>query len=271
MNAINTNTSSYMDTMKKDYESSAQVQTSSSKLNVTQKKNAEMEIVTRDGDRVTLSFASRDASGYQTYNQKGITGDGTAWSTSGQSEYSEFGLNIGISIDGSLDKEEFRDIMKAAKNLEKAMDKLVAGDTDEAVATLIDAAGGKTISSLESTVSFMRSVEIEDRYQSMTLPEPDAGETAPETAEFLPEANEKNRGKSAVEKAVDEVKEALSRARESVNKNLDSFENLFDRMFDKAEKNAFRNSGIQDFLKDIRKNLLEGLMNGQNTEKDMDV
>lgn len=267
MNAINTNTSSYMDTMKKDYESSAQVQTSSSKLNVTQKKNAEMEIVTRDGDRVTLSFASRDASGYQTYNQKGITGDGTAWSTSGQSEYSEFGLNIGISIDGSLDKEEFRDIMKAAKNLEKAMDKLVAGDTDEAVATLIDAAGGKTISSLESTVSFMRSVEIEDRYQSMTLPEPDAGETA----ESLPEANEKNMGKSAVEKAVDEVKEALSRARESVNKNLDSFENLFDRMFDKAEKNAFRNSGIQDFLKDIRKNLLEGLMNGQNTEKDMDV
>jgi hypothetical protein len=292
MSAINTTSNSYMDTLKKDYESSSNVQTSSSKLNMTQKKNAEMEIVTKDGDRVTLSYNSEASSGYQTYNQQGKTGDGVSWSASGRSEYSEFGLEKGISIEGSLDKDELKDIMKAAKNLEKALDRLTAGKTDEAVSALLDAADGKTVASLESTVSLMRSFEMSNTYSRTDIPEQDgqlkpleneapaadAGITnGPEKPQSFAGKTGKRDAESDVRKSVDEIRDIFNRTRETVNKNLSGLEKLFSRMFEQAEKNTgnkINDSGIHDFLKDMKKNLLDGLMNNindQGIKKDMDV
>lgn len=290
MSAINTTPGSYMDTLKKDYESSSNVQTSASKLSMMQKKNAEMEIVTKDGDRVTLSYNSEASSGYQTYNQQGKTGDGISWSASGRSEYSEFGLEIGISIEGSLDKDELKDIMKAAKNLEKALDRLTDGKTDEAVSALLDAADGKTVASLESTVSLMRRVEMSNAYSSTSIPEqavqpeneiyaPDAGiASIPEQPELPAGNTEKNTAKSDVMKSVDEMRDIFDRTRETVNRNLSGLGKLFNRMFEQAEKNTgnrINDLGIHDFLKDMKKNLLDGLMNNMNDlgikEDDMGV
>lgn len=95
MNTIGLNANSYMDSMKNHSDQNLQVQTNSANVQIRQAKNAEMELVTKDGDKITLSFSSEANSGYSTYNQNGRIDD-TTWSNSLESMYSETESNTQI-------------------------------------------------------------------------------------------------------------------------------------------------------------------------------
>lgn len=291
MNTIGKNLSPILDSMKKETDQNLQVQTNSSNLQVRQSKNAEMELTTKEGDKVTLSFSSEASSGYSTYNQKGKI-DGTSWNTSETSMYAESESSFEIKIEGDLNKEELNDIMKAVKKLEKAMDKMVRGDMDGAVNSLLDAADGKTISAFESTMTYSKSIAMEKTYEQTYLPgttdespveQPDQEEVinqeqpidtagtppvdqtavTPEDEAILPKQPETTMT-DAIQKLVEDLKETANKSRIPDSVLRPSFENFFDKKIENAEKHALKDSGIIDFFKQIRKELLEGLIPNKN-------
>jgi len=275
MNIVGTNINSYMDSMKKESDQSLQVQTNSTNIQTRQAQSAEMELMTKEGDKVTLSFTSAASSGYSTYNQNGRLGD-TSWSTSMESMYSETESNTQIKIEGDLNKEELKDILKAVKKLEKAMNKMVNGNTDGAVESLLDAAGGKTISSFNSAITFSKSIEIEKQYQAVSMSElpkessssvnePSQTDTA--LSEKQPvnlnnsakQTDPQNYLKTEMQKLIEELKDAANKSRIPTSVLRPSFEKMFDKKIEGADKNELKDSGIMDFFKQMKKNLLDGL------------
>lgn len=280
MTTIGTSINTNLDGLKKNNDTGLQVQTNSSSLNVKQDKNAEMELMTKEGDKVTLTFTSQASAGYSNYDQTGRMGD-TSWSTSMKSAYAETETNISIKIEGDLNKEELRDIMKAAKKLEKAMNKLVNGNADGAVDSLLDAAKGHTISSMESTLSYSRSIEMEKQYQSLSMPElpeqlvPEETPTPelppPTQQEQIINNQDKIPEKSQIEKLLDDVKDAVKKSRIPVLEIKPSFENFFDRMIEKAEKNTLKESGITDLFRKLRKDLMSELLPDNKKVSEVEV
>lgn len=267
MDKISANTNSYTDLMKNQSDQNLQVQTNSTNVQVRQAKNAEMELITKEGDKVTLSFSSEASSGYSTYNQSGKLND-LSWATSAESMYAETESNTLIKIDGDLNKDELKDILKAVKKLENAMNKMINGNMDGAVDTLLDAADGKTISSFESSISFTKSVEIEKQYMATSIPD-----LTDETPSTLTEKQPENQievppvkndiqepVKTEMQKLVEELKEASNKSKIPNSVLRPSFENFFDKKIGDADKNFIKDSGIIDFFKQMRKNLLDGLV-----------
>lgn len=279
MNTIGSSINSYMDSMKNQSDQNLQVQTSSTNVQVRQAKTAEMELITKEGDKVTLSFSSEASSGYSTYNQNGRLDD-TSWATSVESAYAEAELSTSIQIDGDLNKDELKDIMKAVKNLEKAMNKMINGNMDGAVDSLLDAADGKTISSFESSISFSKSVEIEKQYQLTSVSELPEEATSPVTepgtenqpVDTLPETQAENLidrpvqtgipdyVKTEMQKLVEDLRDASNKSKIPNLVLRPSFENFFDKKIEDADKNFIKDSGILDYFKQMRKNLLDGLL-----------
>ncbi|WP_027358356.1 hypothetical protein [Desulforegula conservatrix] len=279
MNTIGSNINSYMDSIKNQSDQNLQVQTSSTSVQVRQTKTAEMELVTKEGDKITLSFSSDASSGYSTYNQNGRLDD-VSWATSVESAYAEAELNTSIKIEGDLNKDELKDIMKAVKNLEKAMNKMINGNMDGAVDTLLDAADGKTISSFESSISFSKSVEIEKQYQSTLVSELPEESTSPvaeagtdnQPVAALPETNPENQidrpvqtgiqdyVKTEMQKLVDDLRDASNKSKIPNSVLRPSFENFFDKKIEDADKNFLKDSGVIDYFKQMRKNMLDGLL-----------
>lgn len=280
MNTIGSSLNIHPESMKKDSDQSLQVQTNASSLRVSNEKNADMEIVTKEGDKVTLSFSSQASSGYSTYDQKGRLGDST-WSESRRSAYMESETNIEIKIEGNLNEDELKDIMKAAKKLEKAMNKLVNGNMDGAVETLLDAANGKTISSMESNLSYSRSMEIEKSFEALSMqPEPMQEEdmsrdttsmVPPAQPEQLAQTSFEDTQKNELEKLLEDVKNAVNRSKSPKSEIKQPFENFFDRMILKAEKNIISDSDIPDFFRKLRKDFMEELMTENNKKIETEV
>ena len=77
-----------------------------------EQRSAELDFTTADGDTVTISASSTRDVAYASYDRKGQV-SGTAVQASGED-------TLSIQVDGSLDKEELRDIQKVLKFLRRA-------------------------------------------------------------------------------------------------------------------------------------------------------
>lgn len=124
-------------------------------LSSYQQKNADITIMTAEGDRVTLSTDSKRQASYLTYS--GLArGGGAMAQLQGKSFSMEVNRELSITIEGNLSEEELQDIQKSLKTIDRIMHKALSGNTDHALAMTHD------VSSMESISSFSASIKIEN-------------------------------------------------------------------------------------------------------------
>lgn len=105
-------------------------QSSSASLQIQQ--SSEITLFTAEGDKVTLSsFSSLEAS-YATYSSQGLIG-GVATQTQIEAFSFSEQFVLELSIEGSLNKQELKDILKAFKTIEKLSQDFFSGDTEKAL------------------------------------------------------------------------------------------------------------------------------------------
>ncbi len=124
-----------------------------SRISAFRKQQADITIVTAEGDRVTLSSTSQTHALYSAYNRTGSHGQGSTQSLSVQQSH-----NLSISIEGNLNEQELRDIRKALRAIRKVGKEVAAGEIGQAqqgahaISKSISTSG--TISSLQATLQY---------------------------------------------------------------------------------------------------------------------
>ena len=133
------------------------------------KQNADITVVTAEGDRVTLSSNSQLSTDYITYDGLVRGYGGTTrlqWEGLSLSSVSEFS----ISVEGDLSAEELKDLQKALITIEKIARDFLAGDMDHAMATALKPENWGSLSSLEATLSFEEVVFMEQALAANIAP-----------------------------------------------------------------------------------------------------
>lgn len=145
------------------------------------RRSAELTIVTGDGDRVTISAAATNAVTYDAVGASVSNENGTG-QAAGVSVQRSSSQSLAISVEGTLDKDELRDIQKLVKMLEKAASGRPHGHhgrhhrrsrgTD--LAQQVDRANLDSLAQVTASVTVSRTVTAAAAaYQSASAPEPE--------------------------------------------------------------------------------------------------
>jgi hypothetical protein len=134
-------------------------------------QHADVTLVTAEGDRVTLSSGSQAQVTYATYEDLRYM----------RGRFAEFhsetlGLEVSreysILVDGDLNEKELRDIRKAVRAIEKIMRDFLSGDIAHAAAKAMKIGKLESISSLDASLQFERSLSVEQQVTGYVASEP---------------------------------------------------------------------------------------------------
>jgi hypothetical protein len=136
-----------------------------------------VEIVTVEGDRVTLSASSEVTANVSTYERSGHGHrhpgrahlDRFSFQSSGQ---------ISVSVEGDLSKDELRDITKALSTIEKLSTDLQAGCITPAIAHVQQIVTLDSLATLDAKLEVQQSFEVSQ--QSVSQETGGAAPTSPE-------------------------------------------------------------------------------------------
>ncbi len=134
--------------------------TSSSSARLQVKKSSDVTLFTTEGDKVTLSaFSSLDASA-ETYSQTGlVNGMMGQRQTAAVSVSQTFSLEL--SIEGDLNPQEIKDLLKAFKTIEKLSSDFFEGNHHDAVDRANKVTGLSSISSFEAVLQYQKSLSVQ--------------------------------------------------------------------------------------------------------------
>jgi Zn-dependent M32 family carboxypeptidase len=122
--------------------------------------NADITIITDDGDRVTISSEKSLEASYSTYS--GLLRSGSSSVKAEGYEYmSKLSSSLSLSITGDLDKEEYEDILSAVKTIESLMEKPFTGSMDDLGKLANEFGGLDTLSSLDASIKVEESMSYE--------------------------------------------------------------------------------------------------------------
>jgi len=134
-------------------------------------QHADVTLVTAEGDKVTLSSGSQAQMTYATYEDLRYTRGCFA-----EFHSETFGLEVSreysILVDGDLNEKELRDIRKAVRAIEKIMRDFLSGDIAHAAAKAMKISQLESISSLDASLQFERSLSVEQQVTGYVASEP---------------------------------------------------------------------------------------------------
>ena len=158
-------------------------------------QHADVTLVTAEGDKVTLSSGSQAQMTYATYEDLRYTRGCFA-----EFHSETFGLEVSreysILVDGDLNEKELRDIRKAVRAIEKIMRDFLSGDIAHAAAKAMKISQLESISSLDASLQFERSLSVEQQvtgYVASEPAEPRKGAHSPQLAAGLARVSENGR------------------------------------------------------------------------------
>jgi hypothetical protein len=143
----------------------------STRVTSSLQQNADVTIITAEGDKVTLSSGSQAQMTYATYEELRYMGGHLA-----QFRDESLGLEVSreysISVEGDLNKTELRDIRKAIRTIEKIMRDFLSGDIDHAAGKAMKISRLEFISTLEASLQFERSLSVDQQFTEHVTSEP---------------------------------------------------------------------------------------------------
>lgn len=142
---------------KPQQENSAQV--SAKSVQASQATSADFNIVTKEGDKVTISGASRYDLSYSTYTASGRLNDQSV-DVKGESFSLSASRELSIQVEGDLSEEELRDIRKLIKGSAEILGDFMRGDVDEAFEDTLKLGKLDSLASFEAELTISRSVSV---------------------------------------------------------------------------------------------------------------
>ena len=127
---------------------------------ISNNQEMKVSIVTKEGDKVTLSLASKSAAFSAIDEQMGDDGQGNISYEKNQVTLGLYEREMSFTVEGDLSKEELRDIRKVMKGLDKMMSKFVGGQMSAMAAQAGKLKGLDSIAGLEADMSYERTVLV---------------------------------------------------------------------------------------------------------------
>ncbi|MGD9160771.1 MAG: hypothetical protein PVG39_20300 [Desulfobacteraceae bacterium] len=118
-------------------------------------ENADITIITDDGDRITISSDTSMESSYSSYSGLLRSGSSSV-RTEGYEYQSQMRSNFSMSIAGDLDMEEYDDIITALKTIDSVMKSVSSGNMAD-LRSIAEKFGG-----LESLSGLTASIQVEE-------------------------------------------------------------------------------------------------------------
>jgi len=134
-------------------------------------QHADVTLVTAEGDRVTLSSGSQAQVTYATYEDLRYM-RGCFAEFHGETFGLEVSREYSILVEGDLNKTELRDIGKAIRTIEKIMRDFLSGDIDHAAGKAMKISRLESISTLEASLQFERSLSVDQQFTEHVTSEP---------------------------------------------------------------------------------------------------
>lgn len=125
---------------------------------VTSSRELDLDLMTQEGDRVTISLSARTASFNSSYETARKNENGLFYNKS-ELTVALYERELTFSVEGDLNDEEIRDIQKAMKTLDQMLNHFVRGQL------IPIAADSKKLQDLES----IKELEAQFSYQQVTL------------------------------------------------------------------------------------------------------
>ena len=123
-------------------------------------ENADITIVTDDGDRVTISTDTGMESGYTSYSGLLRSGSSSA-RAEGYDYQSRMHSNFSMSISGDLDSQEYEDIISALKTIDSVMEGISSGNMVDLQAIAEEFGGLESLSGLTASIQVQESMSYE--------------------------------------------------------------------------------------------------------------
>jgi hypothetical protein len=120
---------------------------------VTRTQQMDIELVTAEGDKVTLSVDSRAAGLYAAFEDAQTNGAGAGTYAKSELTMGLYQREMSFTVEGDLNAEELRDINKVMKTLDKMMNRFVNGKLRPMAAQARKLQGLNTIAALDVQIS----------------------------------------------------------------------------------------------------------------------
>ena len=131
--------------------------------------SADISLVTADGDKITLSANSSIQANLETYNYRGRI-EGQAIAARGEEFQLTTTSGFAVTVDGTLDDEEFADINKLLDMIASVSEDFFSGDTRDDLKHLAELASLDSIASFEATLSYSQEISVLTTNQSTRMP-----------------------------------------------------------------------------------------------------
>jgi hypothetical protein len=126
---------------------------------VTSSRTLDLNLVTEEGDKVTLSMDAKASAIYASHGAVGMDEDEmhAQW---GEFSGGQFERDISLTVEGDLNKQERREIRKVIRTINRMMKKFVQGKLAPMMAKAQKLQGLETIDNLEVEMSYENQVLV---------------------------------------------------------------------------------------------------------------
>jgi hypothetical protein len=216
---------------------------------VSSSRSLDMDLVTEEGDKVTLSFDTQASAVYAAHGEVGMDDDGL-YGQWGEFSAGTFERQLVFSVEGDLNAEERREIRRVIKTLNRMMNDFVQGRLNPMVSKAQQLQGLETIDHLDVEMSYEHQVLVARQTEAVVAYDR-TGEVAPVRAEPVPaEAPDLPITKEAEVVAADMAGEVVS-----ARAPMDPLKELADRLLqayrDRAKEWNALAGRVIDHIRDI--------------------
>lgn len=204
----------------------------------SQEQHLEMELVTAEGDRVTLSLESKSSALTASYTEM-PAGTGRVSLCKGELCTNELERFISLTVEGDLNEQEKKDLRKVLKTLKTMMGHFVNDRLKPMLAKAKQLGNLDSVAGLSVEMSYSRQVlvaeqaQISTTYNQLGAMEPQASDHPPTERPPRPEDNWQAMLQEA-EELTNAMAEQLKQVRAFIERMQESIRDMFDRFGDQA-------------------------------------
>jgi len=243
MDAINTYTPSCacQDSAIQPYVQASQAQLAA----VSSSQSIDLDLVTEEGDKVTLSIDARASALYASFGEVEMDAERMfgQWSELSAGQYER---DISLTVAGDLNRQERREIGKVIKSINRMMHNFIQGKLGPMMANTKKLGRLETVDSLEIKMSYERQVVVAQQSQYNQFGQPATVPALETEAAALPLATE---ARSLVQDMVREM-DSTPAPRERI---LEMTEHLFKAHRRRARRLGPMGGRVMDHIRDLFK------------------
>lgn len=134
-------------------------------------RSLDLDLVTEEGDKVTLSIDTQDSAIYAARGEVGMDAE-SLYAQWGEFSGGQFEREVSLTVEGDLNKQERREIRKVIRTIIRMMHNFVQGKLNPMMAKAQKLQGLETIGSLEVEMSYERQVLVAQQTQAAVTYDP---------------------------------------------------------------------------------------------------